>query len=178
MKLANNVKEKICELADFKASNFWQDLYNDFEEGGIESPIEQIFYAQWKYEEETYHSSALFLRPQFQILKYKVDFEVDSFSYFLNSSTKPDIVSLEQLAVELPKVVIELDGHDFHEKTAEQVSRDKSREREIVAAGYTMFRFSGREVVRCPEKCVNEVMDFVRPKRNEVWKKYSNIGGW
>jgi very-short-patch-repair endonuclease len=55
------------------------------------------------------------------------------------------------------RLVVEIDGHDFHEKTRSQVAKDKARERAIVRAGYTVLRFTGSEVVRNPRKCVEEV---------------------
>jgi very-short-patch-repair endonuclease len=47
-------------------------------------------------------------------------------------------------------LVIELDGHDFHEKTKEQVRKDKERERDMTKAGYTILRYSGSEVYANP----------------------------
>ena len=44
--------------------------------------------------------------------------------------------------------VVECDGYQFHHLTREQVTRDKAREREIVAAGYSVLRFSGTEIYR------------------------------
>ena len=43
----------------------------------------------------------------------------------------------------LLQIVVECDGHEFHEKTKAQASIDKTRERAIVSAGYRVLRFSG-----------------------------------
>jgi very-short-patch-repair endonuclease len=59
-------------------------------------------------------------------------------------------------------VAIELDGHDFHEKTKEQVAQDKKRERAIVKAGLPMLRFSGHEIWKNTRACVLEVADYFR----------------
>jgi very-short-patch-repair endonuclease len=37
------------------------------------------------------------------------------------------------------KVIIECDGHDFHERTKEQAARDRGRDRAAQAAGYMML---------------------------------------
>ena len=37
---------------------------------------------------------------------------------------------------QLIKIVVELDGHDYHERTKEQADYDKSRDRSIPAAGH------------------------------------------
>ena len=44
------------------------------------------------------------------------------------------------------RLVVEVDGHDFHERTKEQAQRDKTRDRDLQAAGFIVFRFTGREV--------------------------------
>ncbi len=52
--------------------------------------------------------------------------------------------------------VIECDGHDFHERTKEQAQRDKKRDRELQAAGYKVFRFTGSEIWRSRGECITK----------------------
>ncbi len=59
--------------------------------------------------------------------------------------------------------VVECDGHEFHERTAEQAEHDRARDRAMTAAGYRVFRFTGREIWRDPKKCADEVMTYLRP---------------
>lgn len=66
---------------------------------------------------------------------------------------------------EIGRVVIELDGHDFHEKTKSQVPRDKMRERALINSGATVLRFSGSEVFRNPRACVEEVVSFIKEQK-------------
>lgn len=54
-------------------------------------------------------------------------------------------------------IAVECDGHDFHEKTKEQAAADKARDRELVAAGITVLRFTGSEIWKDEEKCAQEV---------------------
>lgn len=68
------------------------------------------------------------------------------------------------------RVAIETDGHDFHERTSDQVIRDNERERALEAAGWRVVRFSGREVRRDPLGCVSEFV-----KMLSAWK--SAVGG-
>lgn len=65
--------------------------------------------------------------------------------------------TLLNLRYEKCKVWVELDGHDFHERTPEQAERDKSRDRDLVFEGWTVMRFTGREVVRSPTSVVGEI---------------------
>jgi very-short-patch-repair endonuclease len=57
------------------------------------------------------------------------------------------------------KLAIEIDGHDFHEKTKEQAARDKRRDREITMNDYYMLRFTGSEIYTNPVKCIKEIFD-------------------
>ena len=85
------------------------------------------------------------LQPQFQVGKFRVDF----------------LITVTLYGGEKRQVVIEIDGHDFHEKTKEQVAKDKSRERVIVATGVAVLRFSGSEVFRGARKCAIEVYNLL-----------------
>jgi very-short-patch-repair endonuclease len=67
-------------------------------------------------------------------------------------------------------IVVECDGHDFHERTKEQAARDRSRDRRLQAAGHHVLRFTGSEIYRDPMKCAEEVLD----RANEIyWKAWS-----
>ncbi len=59
------------------------------------------------------------------------------------------IDTLLELAVKTPvqkNLILECDGHDFHEKTKEQAAKDKRRDRELQHLGYRVFRFTGSEI--------------------------------
>lgn len=45
---------------------------------------------------------------------------------------------------------IECDGHDFHEKTKEQASKDKERDRVFQKTGALILRYSGSDIWRDP----------------------------
>ena len=54
------------------------------------------------------------------------------------------------------RVVIECDGHNFHERTKEQAARDRSRDRAMLLAGYKVVRFTGSELHRDLMHCVGD----------------------
>lgn len=58
-------------------------------------------------------------------------------------------------------VVVECDGHDFHERTKEQAIRDRSRDRELQSLGYIVLRFTGREIHRSPYHCAKEIESII-----------------
>lgn len=66
------------------------------------------------------------------------------------------------------RVAVEVDGHDWHERTKEQAERDKSRDRLLQAAGWQVFRFTGSEVWRAPDRCAQEVLKLWENK-TEGW---------
>ena len=70
------------------------------------------------------------------------------------------------LAAELPNsgrtavVAVECDGHDFHERTKEQVARDKARDRALALAGVVTMRFAGSEIWKDAGDCADEVFAY------------------
>jgi hypothetical protein len=74
------------------------------------------------------------------------------------------------------KTVVEIDGHDFHEKTKSQASRDKKRDRDFLSEGYVTMRFSGSDVYHRTFECVEEVSFHLDRAANEVVKSYEERG--
>jgi very-short-patch-repair endonuclease len=59
------------------------------------------------------------------------------------------------------RVVVECDGHDFHERTKEQAKRDKRRDRDLQKLGYEVFRFTGSELRGNPRAAAYDVLDAI-----------------
>ena len=57
--------------------------------------------------------------------------------------------------------VLEVDGHDYHERTKEQAKRDRSRDRAMFKAGYTVWRFTASEVYNDPAGAAHEVQEYL-----------------
>jgi very-short-patch-repair endonuclease len=55
------------------------------------------------------------------------------------------------------EIVIECDGHEFHERSKFQATKDKQRDRLLQSAGYRVFRYTGSEIWKDPDKCAREV---------------------
>lgn len=56
------------------------------------------------------------------------------------------------------EVIIECDGHAFHEKTKEQAAKDKARDRFLAESGYRVLRFTGSEIWANPFACAAQAM--------------------
>ena len=78
---------------------------------------------------------------------------------YLSESYRVDfLLSLEHDSFDPFQVVIECDGHDFHERTKEQARHDRSRDRRLIADGFTVARFTGSEIHRDAVGCANEAI--------------------
>lgn len=64
-------------------------------------------------------------------------------------------------------IAIECDGHNFHERTKEQATRDKRRDRELTTEGWRVLRFTGSEIWNDPKSCSEQVLRVVE-----------SVGGW
>jgi len=55
-------------------------------------------------------------------------------------------------------VVVECDGHEFHERTKEQAARDRSRDRSSQTKGHKVMRFTGSEIWADAFACAEEAL--------------------
>lgn len=150
------------EMVDINATGFLVDLDEQFDELNIKSPIEKIFFAFWENINRARscqfgRTNPILISHHYKIGKYFVDFKVDFIASFVNHTYPFTYKQLEKIESNCPLWAIELDGHEWHEKTKQQVEKDKIRERFIVSQGYKLFRFSGSEIVKKPQKCVLEI---------------------
>lgn len=83
----------------------------------------------------------IYVYPQITIGEYRVDFY---------------LVHVDQ--EEGSPLIVECDGHDFHEKTKEQARRDKARDRYLVSQGYRVLRYTGSEIYNNPEGVAHEIL--------------------
>lgn len=88
------------------------------------------------------------IEPQAKIENYRADFLLTF------KSSEPGFEKDRQL-------VVECDGHDFHDKTKQQASRDKERDREMKKLGYDVFRFTGSDIWNDAFSCAKEAIDMV-----------------
>jgi len=104
----------------------------------IESPIEEMFWkAATKINNNTVDGCPRCMIPgltyQVPVKNYRVDFAI------------PHI-----------KMVIEIDGHEYH-KTKEQRTSDAKRERDLEELGWYVIRFTGSEIYKNVDKCIEQV---------------------
>lgn len=66
------------------------------------------------------------------------------------------------------QIVVECDGHDFHERTKEQAAKDRARDRALTLGGYRVLRFTGSELFNDARQCLRELADHIAQFFNEV----------
>jgi hypothetical protein len=58
------------------------------------------------------------------------------------------------------KLCVYTDGHTFHEKTEDQTTRDKNIDRNLQKHGYTVMRFTGKEIRENIDVVIKEIKDW------------------
>jgi very-short-patch-repair endonuclease len=150
--LARFIDKLSQAVAADMASTLWDqasDTYTSLEarQRGpfFESPVELAFWLAWFTARSIWRSDlsdndAFVARPQYQTesrgRRYRLDFA------FVGDNVK---------------VAVEIDGHEFHERTPEQVERRNERDADLQSEGWTVVHFSGRQVLRNPEACTERV---------------------
>ena len=138
--MANGWDEFKKEHARQKALEVESNL--ELYQRNISSPIERI--AWTVVADEFLHTNSMEgvrIERQKEIGRYFADI------YLEYKSSKDGLV----------KVVIECDGHDFHEKTKEQASKDKKRDRFMQTAGYKVLRCTGSDIVKDPSQIISDL---------------------
>ncbi|MFB3816121.1 MAG: DUF559 domain-containing protein [Candidatus Methylomirabilales bacterium] len=130
----------------------------------IQSPIEREFLMWWVAAKATGINCDVDIEPQYEVsigeARYRLDFRV-----FL---AWPGVLKFAaQHGIEFPKIAVELDGHEWHERTPEQVEYRNQRDRDLQRAGWKVFHFSGREVMRDGFGCLKEVFNFAQRSTEE-----------
>lgn len=164
MKNTDRVEEYVNAAAQHEALRFLE--YFDALKAKCESPIEVLLCAalyNWsktddlnidflpgadEFQAKPYFDEAIFVFQQVKMGPYRADFVIHDVSM--------------PLEIREPRImIVECDGHDFHERTKEQARRDKKRDRYFQSKGYKVLRFTGSEIWADPDACVEEIIDQV-----------------
>jgi hypothetical protein len=119
-----------------------------------ESPLEQVFYVS-----SLYLKISKGIHPKIQIKEqyrvanggkgYCVDFRLS-----LTDEVFPDLDPFIAF--------IECDSREFHDRTPEELTKDRQRWRELQRQGGKVYPFTGKELLKNPEKCVKECTNDLR----------------
>ena len=78
----------------------------------------------------------------------------------------------EELHFEHPfKLIIECDGHEYHNLTKKQVAQDNNRDFDLKNNGYDVIHFSGSQLFTDPFECATKVLDYICEHVGKITKK-------
>lgn len=150
---------ELCRSGNGDLNDFFYKWISDYNE--CESPIERILSAAVNVvsfvRKAEFGKWLFYWIPQCEIedgeKTYRVDFALtmEKFSDDFSDYSSVDIV-------------VECDGHEFHQKTKKQVEHDNEREMRLKLLGYDVLRFSGSQIYKNPMKCANDIVDYVLTK--------------
>ncbi len=103
---------------------------------------------------------------QKKINNYKVDFYIETerpadqfqIEYYFKKAETP------YKPVQEAVVIVECDGHDYHERNKKQASHDKKRDRVLQSLGYNVLRFTGSDLWDDVFRHAEEVHTFLNKK--------------
>ena len=161
---------KVKELYDFLMEEYGYDLWIAMWE--CESPIEQIMALIITEVEKNLNLNnrdieLLGIEKQKTIKtknkNYRVDFLL-KFAFW-NGSKEAKTFNL----------VIECDGHDFHEKTKEQVKKNNQRDRDLQKEDFNVLHFSGSEIYNEWWKCRDDIFDYIIAKYDSLKSEHRGL---
>jgi hypothetical protein len=62
------------------------------------------------------------------------------------------------------EMVVEVDGHEFHDRTEAQASRDRERDRTLQRRGLPVARFTGSDIWHDPFLCAEQALDMLQTR--------------
>jgi very-short-patch-repair endonuclease len=93
------------------------------------------------------------VQPQLALYNFRVDFLV-TMNRVEDSAAGVEVSSHQ--------IVVECDGHEFHERTREQATSDRERDRMLQFHGLGVLRFTGSDIWTDTFKCSEEILSFLR----------------
>ena len=167
VKIPQNVLDYISRTSDvvgrYESERFNQDVWCFIHERGIESPIEQRLYIALRANQRIlgiepadpvtlsgeHYLHGLMIAPQEPIGQYRADFLI-TMCTIDHEDGKP--------AQKQNRLVVECDGHAWHERSEQERRYEKQRDRFMVEKGYDLFRYTGSEIFEDPNKIAIEIL--------------------
>jgi hypothetical protein len=151
-----SVQRHLAESAQYLGAVHVNRCARTIDHYSFESPLEAIFSIWWIAMERAGEiSDSVTWKAQAPVTaagnNYRLDFQLLP-EYQLQCRA-------ELVGIAVPRIAVELDGHDFHERTKEQVARRNQRDRDLAADGWLVLHFSGSEIYRDPTRCIHDVFE-------------------
>lgn len=139
-----------CEYSILTLQELWK----------CESPIEQLLFLELC--KLTYIDSKP-INPYVDIstIEIQKEIECDKEKYRVDFFIPVQYKNPKTNNAERKFFIVECDGHEFHEKTKQQVIRDNKRTRKLQEYGYEVVRYSGSEIYHMSYKCALNLLDII-----------------
>lgn len=190
--LAENT-QRMCRVANLSEKETRKML------GYCESPIERLFLTQIIYaaEDGIYSINAgtsdehryVFLRPPskydgidrfrlriymqktFELEKSPIETVTYRPDFYLQLERDDDPFNSDTEPTVYRKIVVEIDGHDYHERTKEQAMRDRERDRIFQRSRFYVMRYTASEVYRRKDDIITTAFQMLE----DVWSLAEDI---
>jgi very-short-patch-repair endonuclease len=178
--------QRIIDAATKSVADRVYELIDDPDCGRGDTPIEKILYAAVAVRSRTTWFEML--QAEASHGEIRADGDNRSTDWYFVSTQVPLLAQRWRVdfvySVRDPSsdrvscLVVECDGHEYHERTKAQAARDRNRDRELQAAGFTIYRFTGSEIYNDPVKCADSVLEWIsKTYWDYVFQRYPALGG-
>ena len=159
---------KLSHIFEEVCFNLRDDYFDAIERFETESPIERLVFAAFKIKSQVdLHEFTIALHEANKSIVEAVD-QCSKWNplvlriypqcgigpYFADFA----LMIRDEIGSRPSVVIVECDGHDFHERTKEQAAHDRRRDRYFVELGYKVLRFTGSEIWKDPQGCVDQAL--------------------
>lgn len=161
--LPRNFRDQARSLMDYKI-----DMIADELRSYCESPIEVAFGAAFMLLGEYVYSQVALHEPGYDGPVNALDFEFVLQCQKKIGRHRVDFLASWSYDEPRQKIIVECDGHNFHERTKEQAQKDRAKDRDWQNAGFRVFRFTGSEIYRDAFACATEVFEALLAMSDEA----------
>lgn len=122
----------------------------------LQSPLERKLYLELLKERITFQT-------QYGLDWRGVNISVEGKEYGHPENNFKNVLTIADFYIEKKnqRLCIYTDGHTYHERTEDQAIHDKSIDRKLQALGYTVLRYTGKEVNEQSDKIIREIKDWI-----------------
>lgn len=157
-------------IGEYQRDSFNQRTWCEWQNADITSPIEQYLHVAVRtiaqvlclddfacdsFDGQMWNTG-FYVLPQHRIDQYRVDFLIGYKTYPLRNPSGEYIQTTKE-------VVVECDSQAFHERTEAERRYEKARDRHLQRNGYTVFRYTGKEILQAPFRVAADIIAYIAP---------------
>jgi hypothetical protein len=122
----------------------------------LQSPLERKLYLELS-------KARISFRTQYGLDYKGINIQVEGKEYTNPDNNFKNVLTIVDFFIEKrnQRLCIYTDGHTYHERTEDQALRDKNIDRKLQALGYTVLRYTGKEINESMEKTMREIKDWI-----------------